>query len=79
MPVEFRAGGAATQAQARKIERRAETRDDAGRRLPTSYVVAKSTFGTSLTDGGTLKKSPSDLKPNRFATRLLGKVSHLLR
>ena len=41
--------------------------------------AAKSTFGTSRTDGGTLKKSPSDLKPNRFATRLLGNVSHLFR
>ena len=45
----------------------------------SDYDVAKSTFGTSRTDGGTLKKSPSDLKPNVFATRLLGKVSHLLR
>ena len=43
------------------------------------YVAAKSTFGTSLTDGGTLKKSPSDLKLNILATRLLGNVSHLLR
>jgi hypothetical protein len=30
----------------------------------SGYDVAKSTFGTSRTDGGTLKKSPSDLKPN---------------
>ncbi len=45
----------------------------------TGYDVAKSTFGTSRTDGGTLKKSPSDLKLNIFATRMLGKVSHLLR
>ncbi len=44
-----------------------------------NYDVAKSTFGTSRTDGGTLKKSPSDLKPNVFATRLPGKISHLLR
>jgi hypothetical protein len=39
------------------------------------YGVAKSTFGTSLTDGGSLKKSPSDLKPKKLATRLLGKDS----
>lgn len=47
--------------------------------LAFDYDAAKSTFGTSRTDGGTLKKSPSDLKPNIFATRLLGNVSHLLR
>jgi len=34
----------------------------------SNYGAAKSTFGTSRTDGGTLKKSPSDLKPNMFAT-----------
>ena len=44
-----------------------------------SGYAAKSTFGTSRTDGGTLKKSPSDLKPKNLATRLLGKVSHLFR
>jgi hypothetical protein len=31
------------------------------------YEPAKSTFGPSRTDGGTLKKSPSDLKPNGFS------------